>query len=68
MPSPETIAAWPNCETPDCSRKACASANSVYCFPCSKQRNAFNSAPAGYFDKFRAEVELDVIRDERCEA
>lgn len=48
------LAAWPNCQTPDCEYKARASANSVYCAQCTDRLQAHNSAPPGYFDEFRA--------------
>lgn len=49
----QELLAWPNCITPDCKNKACASENSKYCFPCTKRLHEFNSAPVGYFDAFR---------------
>lgn len=37
VPSEETLAAWPNCETPDCENKCCTWSRTPFCFPCAER-------------------------------
>lgn len=53
-PTPDELAAWPNCQWPDCANKSCARLNSLYCHPCSERLEWVGvQAPPGYFHQLR---------------